>query len=215
MKYLTFIFLIPLIASAQVPDGLPDPVSGKFSPVNVCYQASSGPVCEVFNAPEVAKDLSPTKFVELSPRDPSRTFEAIPSFGLAKFHWWIFSQGLFRAQREYTDCIGAIRELQRVMGLSLIDSASSPLLPAIENIRSYEVPFEAIQNIEDVGKPPSLRDAIEHVKAAVASLNITIAGRLSCQYMLTAVRIQFDVWLKNNFKKRKKMKGSKREKQGT
>ncbi len=169
--------------SAQVPDGIPDP-TGKFVPTNICYQSFSGPTCETFSAPEVSKDISAVKAIVASPRDISRSFDNLPNYGLAKFHWWLFSQGIHRAQREYAECVAKISELQLLQGEPLIDSPDGVDYPGIVAIKEYEIPFEAIQNISGPDRPPSLRDAIEHVKAAVATLNITVAAVFNCHQIL-------------------------------
>jgi len=189
-NFTLLLLLVPSVALGQVADGLPDP-TGKKTPINICHQADSGPTCEVFLAPEVTKDTSIVLPVEVSPRDPKRTFDAIPNFGLAKFHWWVFSQGIHRAQREYTECISRISELQMAKGEIPIDSPNSSEISAISNVREYEIPFEAIQNINTTSLPPTLRDAIEHVKAAAATINAIVAANVTCKDLLNKKREEF------------------------
>lgn len=186
----SLLLLFPSVALAQVADGIPDP-TGTFTKTNVCFQSPNGPVCEVFNAPDVTKDLSVVKPIEVSPRDPSRSFDNLPNFGIAKFHWWLFSQAIHRSQRYYSDCVSKITELQLLLGEPLIDSPSSVDYPGIVAVKEYEIPFEAIQNISGPDRPPSLRDAIEHVKAAASTVNNIIFATHSCLNLLNQKRQAF------------------------
>jgi len=107
----------------------------------------------------------------------------------------LFSQAIARAQRQYADCIGSIRELERVMGRPPIDGPSSPALEHINGVREYEVPFEAIQNTDDPTEPPRRIDAVVHAIAAVDTANNIVAERKLCELTLSQVRGDFDAWL--------------------
>jgi len=188
LNFIILFFLIPLNVLAQVPDGLPDPTENKIE-INMCYEDTDGKaVCDVFKIPEVTKDNSRVQLVENSPRDPNRTFDKIPNFGLAKFHWWVFSQGINRAQREYSDCIARISEIQKILKEPQIDDENLFDQSFIEGLKEYEIPFEAIQNTRNISNPPSLEDAIEHVKAAVVGLNLMVYANIGCQDLLSQKR---------------------------
>lgn len=194
MRRLFFLLLVPATAFGQVADGIPDP-TGTFTERTLCHAANGFPVCEVVRVPDTVQDFAPVGFIENSPRDPGRTFDKIPTFFLAKFHYWLFSQALFRAQRQYADCVAGIREIQIAMNVSpVIDGDGSPLKEIVNTIREYEVPFEALQKNYAPTIPANLEDAIVHVVAAVASVNLTVANRTVCEWSREAWRAQFRQW---------------------
>lgn len=192
MKIISLISFILLssVALAVEPDGIPNVVPNSFTPVNVCYTADSGEVIhEIFNSPNVSLDKGPVSMLLLSPIDAARSFMRIPSFGLAKWHWWVVSQGIFRAQREYTDCVGAIREHNIILKEMKFDAPNSPFTPGIDSIREYEVPFEAIQNTFNPTTPPRKEDAIQHLIAAIATFNSGVAHVQACKSYLDSKKV--------------------------
>ena len=89
----------------------------------------------------------------------------------------MLSEVLQRAQREIADVVGQIRSAQEFVGyMPVIDSIYSPRYLEVISFREYLVPMDPIQRQNDDGSydysgPPRLKDAITHVKAAVASIN--------------------------------------------
>lgn len=189
------LLLTPNFVFAQVPnDGIPDVVPGSFSRTNVTYfDPSSWTIkSEVFNSPDLTRDTGVVGFLNESVINSTRSLDQIPTFALAKFHWWLFSNVLHRAQRQYADCIAGIRENQLLLGESLIDGEMSPDRAVIDSVRDYEIPFEAIQRPEPGDKiyPPTKDDAIMHARAAIASVNGTVANRMLCEYVREAWRMR-------------------------
>lgn len=157
-------------------------VPNEFQEVNVCYEQDGQLVSESFMAPTVVPDDGPVQPITQSPIDPGRQFANIPSFGLARWHWWLFSQQLFRAQRQYAGCVERIKQSQRLLGLSpLVDEPGHPLHDIILAVREYEVPFDPIQNPSNKELPASRELAIAHVEAAAYSVNLTVAHTQACR----------------------------------
>lgn len=156
-------------------------VPGEFQEVNVCYAENNQVVSESFLAPVVVPNIDPVQPITFSPVDVQRKLENIPNFGLAKWHWWLFSQQLFRAQRQYAGCVERVKQSQRLLGLSpLVDEPGSPLRNLILAVREYEVPFDPIQNVSNKELPPNREIAIEHIKAAIAGYNLTVSHVWAC-----------------------------------
>jgi len=174
MKIILAVLSIFLFGQTVVP--------GEFQEVNVCYEQDGKVVSESFLAPVVTPDTGPVQPIAQSPIDPGREFAKIPSFGLARWHWWLFSQQLFRAQRQYAGCVERIKQSQRLLGLSpLVDEPGHSLHDIIMAVREYEVPFDPIQNPSNKTLPPSRELAIAHVEAAVSSVNLTVLHTGLCR----------------------------------
>jgi hypothetical protein len=168
---------------------------GQFQEVNVCYEKQGEVISESFLAPVVAPDTGPVQFIALSPIDSGRQLNDIPSFGLAKWHWWLFAQQLFRAQRQYAGCVERIKQSQRFLGLSpLVDEPGSPVRDIIVAVREYEVPFDPVQNTSNKNLPPSREIAIAHIQAAIAGVNLTVLHINACN--------EFANWIEKQVKKK-------------
>ena len=177
--YTVLLLLLPVCVLAQVPnDGIPER-AGTTTPTNITYLDSTGTITsEVFLAPDIIDDFGPISYIGGSPIDNARIIDALPTFGIAKWHWWLFGfVTLPRAQRQYATCIGEIRAYQKLLGVRpLLDDPGSPLYAVITSVREYFVPFEPIQQIEeeDIHLPPDLERAKAHVGAALFTHNLTV-----------------------------------------
>lgn len=202
MKFLLlFLLLAETTVQAQViGDGLPER-AGTTTPVNICYtKADRSVVCERFAAPDILRDFADVTYIGASPIDVLRLIESLPTFGLAKFHWWLFGfEVLPHAQTDYARCIGEIRAYQRLLHLSpKIDDPASPLYALIMQIEHYIVPFEPIQRFAyDTSGPPGLEEAKAHARAAIDSVNITVYNtglcKLTADYFLGQVKQQYRI----------------------
>lgn len=170
-----------------IGDGIPE-IDRKATPsvINVTYTGENGQlVREPFKVPVTIPDFGDVSYITGSTQDPSRDFFKIPTFGLAKFHWWLFgSDVLPRAQRQYADCVGEIKGYQKLLGMSpLIDDPSSPLYHIVTTIREYVVPFDAVQHVDirDGSVPPDLFSAQVHAEASVFSVNLTVYHKGLCR----------------------------------
>lgn len=164
---------------------LPSVVPGAFTPVNLCWTegtvaAPGGSVCDLFFAPVVAPAFGPVQFVDKSPIDPSRDILNFPNFPLAAYHHWLFSQLLFRAQRQYAQCIGELNVYNKLRGAPAVDAPGQPLYELIQTIREYEVPFHAIASLYP-HRPPTLEEAKAHASVALDTYNITVAHVHLCK----------------------------------
>jgi len=183
--FLLIVLLFPCFAQAQTI------VPNTKIPVNITYLDDTGIIIsEKFESPAVIFDGNRhVDFIDASPIDPSRKIENIPTFGLAIWHHWLFSQQLFRSQREYADCVGGIKILQKLLNEKpLIDEGS--IKDIVLNIREYIVPFEPIQNMFsedlDYSLPATREDAINHIEAAIASVNVTVFHVGLCRQTLAS-----------------------------
>lgn len=207
MKKLLFILLlIPTGALAQTlsEDGIPLP-TGETTPVNVCYTGEDGKVVtEIFDSPEIEKDVGQVPFIDLSVIDPGRLIDDIPTFGLAKWHWWLFGFDILpRAQRQYAQCVERITVYEELLGWSL--TTDGVWRERILSIMEYTVPFEPVQNPYSVKKPPTKKHAIDHIKAAILGVNITVNETGLCtqyaEYLRGLVYARFGIRDEKNIQK--------------
>lgn len=175
------------MAEPPLGDGIPLPSKTKFFTVNLCYTNDSGePVCEKATLPELEGDFGRVGGIFASPIDARRMLETLPTYALARFHWWVFGADILpRAQRQYADCVGRIRAYQELLKISpLIDGPSSPLLPVVEAVREYRVPMDPIQRENGLADgPPTREDAVRHAIAAADTVNVTSANTALCEVM--------------------------------
>lgn len=181
-----------------IDDGIPDP-NGQFSYSNVVYMDRfNNLTSEYFRFPLLTRDFGEVGYIAESPLDPSRTLDSIPSFGLAKWHWWLFGfEVLPRVQRTYSDCVGQIKALQKLLRKTpLYDDPKSPTFSEVVATREYMVPFEPIQYYAgaNVNLPPRREDAIAEARAAIASVNAGV-------YMVGKCKTDL-YWLEQEAKRR-------------
>lgn len=165
---------------------------------NLCFEAAPyDNHCEEFVLPVIVKDTGDVKKLAESPVDRARLLDSLPNFGIASWHHWLFSQILFRAQRQLADCVGEIRGYQKLLGESpLIDEEPNPSAGIIKSLREYEVPFAPIQNTDDnnggtdTTRAPRLEDVKLHLAAALASINGTVEGRDLCRGVAEGYRVR-------------------------
>jgi hypothetical protein len=174
-----FIWIGISIANAQVVgDGFPER-AGTTTDVNLCYTdvADDSVKCEIFAAPDIIRDFASPGYIGNSPLDAQRLIEDLPTFGLAKFHYWLFGfETLPHAQKDYARCVGEIRAYQSLLGISpLIDEPGSPLYDTVNSVMHYLVPFEPVQRFYgDLRKPAGIEETKIHAIAAIQSHNITV-----------------------------------------
>lgn len=174
---------------------------GTATPTNVTYYDTDTQqiVSEVFHAPDVnyidgrcVKPVSEAQFAA-----QGETFEDLPTFALAKWHWWLFGFVLLpEAQKQYSDCVGQIKAWQKIYNVyPLIDDPAHPLYPIILAIRQYQVPFVNFQNLfgsTNPELPPTHFDAIVDARAAVDSYNVTVYNFNLCQDTLASLGLPKD-----------------------
>lgn len=195
MKRIIFALLIALALAdiAHGQDGIPAPDRGKLFEINMCYETEAGQnVCTTERLPELIRDFGPVVYLNASPLGSNRPLSALPTYALARYHHWLFSEVLQRSQRQYADCVGRVRAYQTLLGVyPRIDDADSPRLLEVNSVREYLVPMDPIQNKEDVTRLPRKRDAIEHAEAAIASINerVYFTGLCEAEALVLYVRI--------------------------
>jgi hypothetical protein len=201
--WVTFLLLVtPATAHAQsgppqgeVLDMLYFP--GTRTSTNVTYfdENTQSIVSEEFLAPDIfyinnrpVKQISQAQFAA-----QGETFQDLPTFALAKWHWWLIGFVLLpEAQRQYADCVGQIKAFQKLHGLSpLIDAPPFPLAIIVESIRQYTVPFDNFQSqfgaFFDPLRPPTKQEAIVDAEAALMSYNVTVHHVGLCHSTLAAI----------------------------
>jgi len=170
------LLLLPTAASATEPEVL----HGVTEQRELCHRDDKTlkPVCRVYTLPVVDRDTRRVDYIFNSSRGPGRMLEDIPNYGLAKWHHWLFERVLFRAQRQYADCVGQIRILQLLLGVpanQLVDSPTVPWIEELWGVREYVVPFEPISQINPA---PYVQNTtaytVAHAQAALDSLNINV-----------------------------------------
>lgn len=112
---------------------------------------------ERFTIPDVPLPSGyPIRFAS-SPRDATRTAEAIPTLGLCLWHHWLVSREIRRAQIEYGFCVGRLEERYG-------NVRNGPSATFISSLLSYDVPFEAVE-------PATLPNCRAHFVAGIATLD--------------------------------------------
>ena len=193
MKHLIFLLsFLPAVVWAQVPnDGFPDR-TGKTAAVNLVYTDKAGKlVSESFAAPVLQQDFGKVGYLSASAIDADRTIERLPTYGLARFHWWLFGfEILPHSQRDFSKCLGENRAYEELLNISpKLDEPGSPIYLAIRDIEHYQVPFEAMQRFDnDFSKPPGLEEAKAHARVAIDSINLTVANRIACEARATVLK---------------------------
>lgn len=190
--FLLALCLLPAVVQAQVPnDGFPDR-TGKTAPVNLTYTNSAGAVVsESFAAPILTQDFGKVGYLSPSPIDADRTIERLPTYGLARFHWWMFGfEILPHSQRDFSKCLGENRAYESLLGMTpKLDEPGSPLYSSIRDIEHYQVPFEAMQRFDNnFSKPPGIEEAKAHARVAIDSINLTVAHRIACETRAESLR---------------------------
>lgn len=180
---LFLVLLTPTLSSAQ------QIIPGKFSKTEICYKkdlfTAKGTwngfkhTCEKFKAPEVIFDnVSPVKYIERSPRDPSRDIFKIPTFPLAIFHWWLFDVERERSQQQYAECVSSIALCQEFLGeYPLLTDPVHPFHSTMVAIRNYTVPFNPIN-------PQTLEQARANADAATGTVNFNVLQTSYCKQTL-------------------------------
>lgn len=157
-----------------------------FQSFEVCLPF--GVVSEVFNAPFVEYiNNAPVQYVsEAAFAQQGETFDSLPTYGLARWHWWLFGFVLLpEAQKQYAACVGSIEAYQTLLDdTPLISVFPHPAAGAVQSIRQYQVPFDALQNFQNVNLPPTREDAIAHARAGLASYNLNVFHLDLCQQTL-------------------------------
>lgn len=166
--------LFGLVRLAAAQDGLPEPDRSNLFTVNLCYTNElEEAVCEPFSFPSLIRDFGPIGYITASPEGAGRDLLRLPTYAIARYHHWVFSEVLSRIQRDIAGCVDRIGLVQELVGYRpIIDSPYSPRLIEVVSQRDYLVPMDPIQRADgDYTKPPRLSDAIEHVIAAIYSIN--------------------------------------------
>jgi len=127
--------------------------------------------------------ITGTEFAE----DPNAGIEDIPTYGLALEHWWMSFEVLMKAQREYSECVAAINENYRLLGLPELHSPESPLRQIMLTIKEYWVPSFPIEwNSATV--PPNKEVVLTHFIAGIASANQAVFHVGLCEITLGQAR---------------------------
>lgn len=160
------------------------------TPTNVTYTKNGQIVSEVFHAPEVVAVHNPVSFLTFSTNNPEREIDAIPTYGLARWHWWLTGFVLLpMAQKQYGECVAQIKVYQELVGHTpAIDAPNSVLHGIIVSVRDYQVPFDALQNHQTKTLPPTIEDAKAHFAAALVSYNINVYHIGLCKQTLNWYR---------------------------
>ena len=197
--FLTIYFAEPAKAQTVVANGMLK-LSGTAREVNVTYwdEASNTIVSEVFNAPDV-EYIDGVHVVQITgPALGAGSLFDLPTFALAKFHWWVFGFVLLpEAQRQYADCIGHIKGWQKRNHLSpLIDEPGHSLYPYVLAVRQYQVNFDNFQSqfgaLFDPSRPPTKDEAIIDANAALQTFNDTVHHVNACNDTMKQLGIPTD-----------------------
>lgn len=168
------VILSCIYAEAQVPnDGIPEADRNNLQYRLFTYSKDGVNHIEYQAVPSLIRDFGKLGYITVSPNDPNRNFSQLPNFQLAEFHHWLFKDDvLIRSQTQFADVIGQIKAYQMLLGETpLIDDPASPNYDNIVAVREYLVPFKPVQNQEDPTLFPRLEDQIQHIEAAIISIN--------------------------------------------
>lgn len=177
-KHMLLTILLTSAVNAQVPnDGIPEPDRDNPEYRLLTYFDGVQNTTEYLPVPTLIRDFGDVGFIAESPNGPDRDFDALPTFTLARWHWWLLGfDVLGRNQRQFSDVIGEIKGYQRLLGETpLVDEPGSQYYDVIIAVREYLVPFEPVTTYSpDKWKYlPGKQEQIDHLKAAVASINVT------------------------------------------
>lgn len=99
--------------------------------------------------------------------------------GLAEEHHWMSFEMAMKAQRELGACLAAWSEHEFIAGRPAVDAPGNPASELFRNLVDYWVPFHANDNFGE--HPPGLKTHIEHFKAGITGVNLTINVRDWCR----------------------------------
>jgi hypothetical protein len=184
---LYFLLSLPTAEGQLPPSGNPrDALSGEFVGLETSfvYMDDNGVVQVEDIKTKLGRLFRGIRAFEISSIggvDPA----AIPTAQLAAEHWWLSFEMLMLAQRDYAECLGAIKEHELRLGYTcLVDQPCSPHNVMIKVLRDYWVPFNIVY---DVGIPTRL-DYVAHFEAGISGVNLILPHIGSCNSYLEFIR---------------------------
>lgn len=192
MLYFMVVWIVALIIGMAIGsivhaqtlnDGIPEPDRANPEYRLLTFRNDAGNFdFEYLPVPTLIRDFGKVGFIDVSPSDPNRNFDNLPTYTLARWHWWLFGfEVLPRVQRQFGEVIAEIKTYQKLCGDTvMIDDPRSPVYTEIISVRDYLVPFEPVTTTNKEHPYAFLatkQEQIEHLKAAVFSVNLTVFYR--------------------------------------
>jgi len=132
--------------------------------------------------------------ISVSLTNPDADVDDIPTECLAREHWWTSFELLMKAQREYAECVGAVKEHQLRLGDTCFidDPTCHPIGFLVTIIKEYWVPHSIVvyNNFGDVklDRPPRRKDWLNHFEAGISGIDTAINNRDACRSYLEFLR---------------------------